>query len=121
MAVILAGVALVTGYWRPLPRSLATRDESEAMKKLLLLAAIAAVFYYLNRGTAPPFPDAGLQAPPATATDTARPAIATRSPPRTRNSGATSRSRARAASSASSATTASATATSASSWNCLPA
>ena len=42
------------------------------MKKLLLLAAIAAVFFYLNRGPAPPVPDAGLQAPPATATDPAR-------------------------------------------------
>jgi len=39
------------------------------MKKLLLLAAVAAVFYYLNRGPAPPLPDAGPQAPPATATD----------------------------------------------------
>ena len=42
------------------------------MKKLLLLAAIAAVFFYLNRGPAPPVPDAGLQVPPATATDPAR-------------------------------------------------
>ena len=42
------------------------------MKKLLLLAAIAAVFFYLNRGPAPPVPDTGLQAPPATATDPAR-------------------------------------------------
>ncbi len=42
------------------------------MKKLLLFAAIAAVFFYLNRGPAPPLPDAGLQAPPATATDSAR-------------------------------------------------
>jgi len=41
------------------------------MKKLLLFAAIAAVFFYLNRGPVPPVPDAGLQAPPATATDTA--------------------------------------------------
>ena len=71
MAVILAGIALVTGYWQPLPRSLANATESEAMKKLLLLAAIAAVFFYLNRGPAPPVPDAGLQAPPATATDPA--------------------------------------------------
>jgi Protein of unknown function (DUF3465) len=36
------------------------------MKKLLLLlAAVAAVLVYLNRGPAPPLPDAGLQAPPA--------------------------------------------------------
>lgn len=42
------------------------------MKKLLLLAAVAAVFFYLNRGPAPPVPDAGLQAPPATGTDPAR-------------------------------------------------
>ena len=41
------------------------------MKKLLLLAAIAAVFYYLNRGPAPPLPDAGLQSPPAVASNTA--------------------------------------------------
>jgi hypothetical protein len=41
------------------------------MKKLLLFAAIAALFFYLNRGPAPPVPDAGLQAPQATATDTA--------------------------------------------------
>ena len=41
------------------------------MKKLLLFAAIAAVFFYLNRGPAPPVADAGLQAPPAAATDTA--------------------------------------------------
>ncbi len=40
------------------------------MKKLLLLAAIAGVFYYLNRGPAPPLPDAGRQAPPPVATDT---------------------------------------------------
>jgi Protein of unknown function (DUF3465) len=39
------------------------------MKKLLLLAAIGAVFYYLNRGPAPPLPDAGLQSPPSVATD----------------------------------------------------
>jgi hypothetical protein len=41
------------------------------MKKLLLIAAVAAVFYYLNRGPAPPLPDAGLQAPPAATTDLA--------------------------------------------------
>jgi hypothetical protein len=41
------------------------------MKKLLLLAAIAAVFYYLNRAPAPPLPDARPQSPPAVATDTA--------------------------------------------------
>jgi hypothetical protein len=41
------------------------------MKKLLLLAAIAAVFYYLNRGPAPPHPDAGPQPPPSVATDAA--------------------------------------------------
>ena len=41
------------------------------MKKLLLFAAIAVVFYFLNRGPAPPDPDAGLQAPPPTATDIA--------------------------------------------------
>lgn len=40
------------------------------MKKLLLFAALAAVLFYLNRGPAPPAPDAGLQAPPA-ATDIA--------------------------------------------------
>jgi hypothetical protein len=39
------------------------------MKKLLLFAAIAAVFYFLNRGPAPPLPDTGLQAPPAAATE----------------------------------------------------
>lgn len=42
------------------------------MKKLLLLAAVAAAFFYLNRGPAPPLPDAGLEAPRTTATDTAR-------------------------------------------------
>jgi hypothetical protein len=41
------------------------------MKKLLLIAAVAAVFYYLNRGPAPPLPDAGLQAPSAATTDLA--------------------------------------------------
>jgi hypothetical protein len=43
------------------------------MKKLLLIAAVAAVLFYLNRGPAPPLPDAGLQGPPATAKDTAPP------------------------------------------------
>ena len=41
------------------------------MKKLLLFAVIAAVFYFLNRGPAPPIPDAGLQAPPPAATEIA--------------------------------------------------
>ena len=41
------------------------------MKKLLLFAAVAAVFYFLNRGPAPPIPDAGLQAPPPAATEIA--------------------------------------------------
>jgi hypothetical protein len=41
------------------------------MKKLLLIAAVAAAIYYLNRGPAPPLPDAGLQAPPAATTDLA--------------------------------------------------
>jgi hypothetical protein len=41
------------------------------MKKLLLIVAVAAVFYYLNRGPATPLPDAGLQAPPAATTDLA--------------------------------------------------
>jgi hypothetical protein len=41
------------------------------VKKLLLFAVIAAVFYFLNRGTAPPVPDAGLQAPLPTATEPA--------------------------------------------------
>jgi Protein of unknown function (DUF3465) len=41
------------------------------MKKLLLFAAIAAVFYFLNRGPAPPVPDAGLQASPPAATEIA--------------------------------------------------
>ena len=41
------------------------------MKKLLLFAAIAAAFYFLNRGPAPPVPDAGLQAPPPAATEIA--------------------------------------------------
>lgn len=41
------------------------------MKKLLLFAAIAVVFYFLNRGPAPPDADTGLQAPPPTATEIA--------------------------------------------------
>lgn len=48
------------------------------MKKLLLLAAIAAAFYYLNLGPAPPLPDEGLQSPPAVATDTLAAAFAER-------------------------------------------
>jgi len=39
------------------------------MKKLLLFAVIAAAFYFLNRGPAPPQPDTGQQAPPAAATE----------------------------------------------------
>ncbi len=41
------------------------------MKKLLLIAGVAALFFYLNREAAPPLPDAGLQAPPAAAPDSA--------------------------------------------------
>src|ERR671910_52150 len=41
------------------------------MKKLLLIAAVAAAIYYLNRGPVPPLPDAGVQAPPAATTDLA--------------------------------------------------
>jgi hypothetical protein len=41
------------------------------MKKLLLFAAIAAVFFYLNRGSVPPVPGAGPQTSSPTATDIA--------------------------------------------------